>query len=134
MRTNEERFWAKVHKTEHCWEWVAGKSSNGYGAYWHEGAHRVAYRFTYGEIAPRLFVLHHCDNKLCVRPDHLFLGTQADNMHDMCRKKRWRGGAPRHIDPERIKDLLRFGFAHRKIAAWIGVSYAYVGRIGRAVK
>jgi len=92
---------AKVIKTEDCWEWN-GANDGRYGIVWLNGrnhkAHRVAYVLAYGQIPNDLMVLHHCDNPRCVRPDHLFLGTQSDNLID-CSKK-GRNGAKTH--PERL--------------------------------
>ena len=89
------RFWAKVCRTDDlfsCWEWTASTFKNGYGHFVindrHWYAHRVAWEFENGPIPDGLFVLHHCDNKRCVRPAHLFLGTLADNNADMRAKGR----------------------------------------------
>ena len=94
--TDEEKFWRHVQKTDDdsCWAWKAGKYLNGYGLFWSTtigrltGAHRVAWTLTNGPIPDGLFVLHHCDNRGCVRPDHLFLGTHTQNMADMRAKGR----------------------------------------------
>lgn len=93
-RSNDpEHFWRGVRKSrgDKCWHWKRGTDSNGYGRIgWHgrvEGAHRVAYELTYGHPG-NLFVCHHCDNPICCRPEHLFLGTAADNMRDMVAKGR----------------------------------------------
>lgn len=86
------KFWNKVNKTATCWLWVGAKSSNGYGEFWlagrPQGAHRVAWQDTHGEIPGGLRVLHKCDTPLCVNPEHLFLGTAKDNMQDMLLKGR----------------------------------------------
>lgn len=104
-----ERFWSKVDKNgpvpEHCpelgqcWVWTASYRRDGYGQFGYEGkpsvgAHRVAWIFAEGPIPDGLWVLHHCDNKLCVRRSHLFLGTRTDNIRDMHDKDRhWKGPA-----------------------------------------
>ena len=88
------RFWSKVDKGESggCWLWTACTHSFGYGLFAFRGkqkrAHRVAWVFANGEIADGLCVLHKCDTPGCVNPDHLFLGTRADNTQDMMRKRR----------------------------------------------
>lgn len=73
-----------------CHIWVGGKRAGRYGAFKFEGiqvsAHRFAYELAHGPVAEWLCVLHKCDNGLCVNPDHLFLGTQADNVDDMISK------------------------------------------------
>lgn len=83
-----DRFWSKVAKLENgCWEWA-------------RAAHRIAWELIYGPIPPGndhhgTCVLHRCDNRACVNPDHLRLGTQQDNIADMKRK----GRASRIIRP-----------------------------------
>jgi hypothetical protein len=85
------RFWSKVQKTETCWLWTAAQV-NGYGALRVARqtltAHRLSYIYHFGPIPDGLYVLHHCDVRICVRADHLFLGTHLDNIQDMVRKKR----------------------------------------------
>ena len=88
-----KRFWDKVEKTDKCWNWKAGiRGENGYGCFKvngkNENSHRVSWRITFGEIPEGLLVCHHCDNRLCVRPEHLFLGTYKDNMQDCSLKGR----------------------------------------------
>ena len=90
-----ERFWKNVQKTDGCWLWTGTVSSRGkYGTLcWAYGnkpirAHRLSWLLHKGPIPNELCVLHHCDNRLCVRPSHLFLGTRKDNYHDMARKGR----------------------------------------------
>src|SRR5690348_11464451 len=87
-----ERFWEKVTRGDGCWLWTASQMGAGYGKFYYErrwtGAHRVAWILTNGAVPPGRVVMHVCDNPLCVRPDHLTLGTQNDNVQDMCEKGR----------------------------------------------
>lgn len=79
--------------TSGCWLWTAAIYSSGYGRVCFRGkswlAHRASYTISCGEIPKGLFVCHKCDIKCCVNPDHLFVGTHADNMHDRNRKGRF---------------------------------------------
>lgn len=89
-----ERLWQRVDKTESCWNWTGKRSRKGYGQIRFQGqrilVHRVSWELAYGPIPPGQYVLHRCDNPSCVRPDHLFLGSLADNNHDMDMKGRSR--------------------------------------------
>lgn len=103
--TTEERFWSHVEKSGECWEWTGALSKENarpthhYGAFCYrlDGkrvwimAHRFSWELHNGPVPDsdvEICVLHRCDNPRCVRPDHLFLGTDKDNMHDMIRKGR----------------------------------------------
>ena len=82
-----ERFWSHVEKTDGCWLWKGG--GDRYGIFDKRGAHRVSWKLANGKSIPKgMEVCHHCDNGLCVRPDHLFLGTQSDNLIDCSKKGR----------------------------------------------
>lgn len=91
--TIAERFWSKVEKSDGCWIWK-GAITQGYGRFWVAdqrrlvAAHRISYEFAFGKFDAALLVCHTCDNPRCVRPDHLFLGTHEENMHDMVLKGR----------------------------------------------
>jgi hypothetical protein len=91
--TFEDRFWSKVDKTEGCWNWTASISgARGYGKINRDGvlsaSHRVSWELANGPVPTGLCVLHQCDNRRCVRPEHLFLGTKKDNTADMWAKGR----------------------------------------------
>lgn len=88
-----DRFEAMFQKTEGCWVWQGGKTSQGYGQFGYGrresgigyktvGAHRLSWQFYRGEIPEGLSVLHRCNCPSCVNPDHLYLGTHTDNMAD----------------------------------------------------
>jgi hypothetical protein len=94
-----DRFLQKLDKTGNqefpeCWIWTGAKTSKNYGSFkYYEdkpaiGAHVSSYLFYVGEIADGMYVCHRCDNPLCVNPDHLFLGSNSDNMKDMVKKNR----------------------------------------------
>ena len=89
-----ERFLSKVDTSGDCWLWRASKT-RGYGQFSVDGhgsaprkAHRVSYEMFVGEVPAHLVVCHRCDNPSCVRPTHLFLGTQSDNLRDASAKGR----------------------------------------------
>ena len=95
----EERFWAKVEKTDTCWNWTGALTTRkpvGYGIITRGApgrnmvtANRLSWEMHYGPIPDGLFVLHACDNRRCVRPDHLMLGTAQANAVDAARKGKW---------------------------------------------
>jgi len=88
----QERFWAKVAKSDGCWEWTGSRARRGYGKVRIGGvlhsSHRLSYEWSVGPIPDGMHVLHHCDNPPCVRPDHLWIGTRTDNQGDMVAKGR----------------------------------------------
>lgn len=83
---NAARFASKIRPTPTCWEWMGARFSTGYGAFkvgrQMRKAHRVMWTLEHGEIPPGSLVLHTCDNRGCVRPEHLYLGSHGENMRD----------------------------------------------------
>jgi len=92
------RFWDKVEITDSCWNWKGAKTNNGYGRITmgrrgtEAPAHRVSYIIHKGKIPFGYCVCHTCDNPSCVNPEHLFIGTDKDNMMDATKKGRMAKG------------------------------------------
>ena len=110
------QFWGKVKIgfIHDCWEWIGSRKPQGYGHITIDGkghqSHHLAWEFRYGKIPKKLWVLHSCDNKGCVNPSHLFLGTHQDNMNDMKNKNRhayFKGiYSPRaKLNNQKVKDI-----------------------------
>jgi len=91
---SEDRFWARVKKTKSCWLFNGHRQAKmGYVQFWtpehgHIYAHRYSWLFHHGKIPENKLILHSCDVTNCIRPDHLWIGTQLDNMRDMIVKGR----------------------------------------------
>jgi hypothetical protein len=106
--TLEDRLWRQVKRGDGCWLWTGALNDAGYGRIrlgkTRTRAHRVAWIVTYGPIPDGLFVCHKCDQPLCCRPDHLWLGSHADNMADCYAKGRQATGmrSGNWTHPERL--------------------------------
>lgn len=134
-----DRFWPKVDKTETCWLWTAGKDNKGYGCLatgtGFDRAHRVAWILCNGEIKDGLEVCHKCDNPSCCNPDHLFLGTHAENMGDCVKKERQsRGEKNGHaiITEEIVRSIRRLasqGMNRTSIANKFSLGKTHVDKI-----
>lgn len=144
----EDRYWANVNKVEgDCWIWTGAKRNyKGYGTIALPGrgngsitTHRFAWKLAFGDIPEGLHVLHKCDNPSCVNPEHLFLGTNNDNVQDKCKK-----GRLNHVKGEKsgvskltekdillIKQLRKDGLLHREIAEKLNITKGNVGFILR---
>ena len=142
-----DRFWAKFKRPQKgCWEWTGAKDPNGYGNI-EEGhgskscrtvhyAHRLSWKLFNGPIPDEMRVLHKCDNPLCVRPDHLFLGTQKDNLADCKNKGRNAKGEKnghaklRQKDIDKIRELGCSGkYTQRQLSNKFRIDQAQISRI-----
>lgn len=96
----KKRFEEKIDKSKDCWIWRGTCNSKGYGNFTfnkqYMGSHRGAYMFFIGKIPVEMCVLHKCDNRKCVNPEHLFLGTRRDNARDAIAKGRFVFNFPKH--------------------------------------
>jgi hypothetical protein len=138
-----ERFWAKVDKRgpDECWPWMASMSF-GYGQINEGGdgkprrAHRVSWELHNGPAPDHLHVCHRCDNRKCVNPAHLFLGTDKDNLSDMARKGRSQRGERHYLaklNADRVRAIRAMRGSHQKIANHFGISRRHVGDIRNRV-
>ncbi|WP_342042594.1 HNH endonuclease [Bacillus sp. OTU2372] len=139
-QTDEERFWSKVDRgnPDECWEWIAGKTSDGYGTFNYNGktvnAHKFAYEITHGVCVPsRFHVRHLCSNPWCVNPSHLLPGTPKENNEDTkISGHQYRGGAKpklNEIDSLEAIVLSDIGMNHERIAKFKGISGSTLQRI-----
>ena len=129
----KNRFWGQVDKTGPCYVWTGARIPQGYGYIGISGksvrAHRVSWEIHNGEIPDGLWVLHRCDNPSCVRPDHLFLGTNSDNMNDCASKGRMRLGEKHHkakLSWEKVEMIRSSTKTQKELAKEFGVCQATV--------
>jgi HNH endonuclease len=138
----EQRFWPKVLKTDSCWIWTAHTNACGYGRIWYGKAietHRASWEMHFGAIPEGLCVLHKCDNPPCVNPDHLWLGTHADNMKDCARKRRIRspglcgennpGSRLTRPEVREMRRLYAMKYTMAELSGYFAVSVSTVSRI-----
>lgn len=139
-----------IHNTDKipggCWEWKGPTLKDGYvrtrdlrKVTKNILAHRLSYELFKGEIPEGKLVLHSCDNRKCVNPKHLWLGSHHDNSRDCLEKGRWKGGGPEgeknghsKLDELKVKEIRRLaktGMFHREIAKIFGVSQSVITEI-----
>ena len=115
-----DRFWEKVdiRREDECWEWQASIDKvTGYGRFNlygnNEHAQRVSWVIVYGHLDKEFHVLHKCDNRKCVNPKHLFLGTNLDNIQDKISKSRQSKGIERPAHKLNDKKIQRIRSLHK---------------------
>jgi hypothetical protein len=126
------------HEPSGCIAWTGKTARGGYGRFTVGGrprsAHREAYRLAVGPIPDGLLVCHRCDNPSCVNPDHLFLGTVADNASDMVSKGRQAIGGKINtakLSPEQVHEIRNSSLSNRQASKVYGVSPSQIGNIKR---
>lgn len=140
-----DRFHRKYEIDESgCWLWTGGTRQNSKGVpyprHWTDdrkliGAHRFSFELVRGAIPKGMYVCHKCDTPLCVNPDHLFVGTHHDNMHDMVQKKRSFTGRGENkkgrakLTNKQADQIRKMDISHQKLAVMFGVSATTIGRI-----
>ncbi len=135
------RFWAQIHirSDDECWLWGGTMLMSGYGRIYWRGknwrAHRLMWTLTHGSIPEGLLICHHCDNKRCCNPAHLFIGTNADNMNDRIPKARKRGAEKlTDADVLEIRARRTCGELLESIAIDFPVQKNQIGRICRRIQ
>lgn len=133
--TPSERFWSKVVIEDDCWTWHGSRDGYGYGMF-RVGpgrvrrAHRVSYEMANGPVPDGTVFLHACDNPPCVRPDHLKIGTRAENNADRDNKGRHRVLRKVPVEAlDQIRAWVSYGFSRATVASWFGLSNDYVYKI-----
>ena len=130
-----ERFWSKVNKDASggCWEWIGNMHNNGYGLInvekKHWRAHRLSYCIKHGSVPEGMYLMHQCDNKKCVNPEHLKPGTHQENMADMKEKGRAAKGKRKRLTMEQIQYILESGKSLSVLTAELKVHPRTVERI-----
>ena len=140
IRIDDRYFEARIERLAEsgCWIWMRSLQRQGYGqtGYGSQRAHRNAWEFYRGPIPDGLHVLHHCDVRCCVNPDHLYLGTHSDNMRDMYRRGRRvlpdtsgeKNGNALLTDAD-IREIRSLGLTTRELAARFSISPVTVRHI-----
>lgn len=148
-KSTPSHFWDMVNKTRGCWEWTGATNSTGYGTLSYQGQHATAHRvaaylagITSTIMAPKNrkksgFILHKCDNRRCCNPDHMRVGTYAENQLEAYqRRRRQQPKGEKHVNAKQtkesiilIKDLYAHGVSQEAIAKLLQVSQSGISKI-----
>jgi hypothetical protein len=128
------RFWDKVEISEYCWNWIGAVDAKGYPRFNIDGinrrAVRVIYELEHGSIPEGMLICHTCDNRRCIRLEHLFVGTNEDNMVDMAKK----GRGLKVLTKEQATEIFNAKGRQADIANEFGISQAMVSLIKNRVR
>lgn len=140
MNKTERKFWERVDMSGDCWEWQRATTGEGYGNLWIDGknvrAHRYSYSLAHGPIPEGMCICHHCDNPVCVRPSHLFMGTNGDNIRDAFAKGKFDRRGEKNAnsklcadDVHKIRQLYSIGIPQSMLTKAWGISHPHINRI-----
>lgn len=137
-KNTQEKFWSLVNKTDSCWDWAGTLWASGYGRFIFNGksdrAHRVSWVLSGKSLLPEDCILHRCDNRKCCNPDHLFIGTRAENNYDKTIKGRQSKGEDFARAVLKETDIIEIRSSVKSIDELMviyGVSWSHINNIKR---
>ena len=132
-KTDSQRFLNKLDRSGECWLWKGTTDKDGYGKvminYRSWKASRAAWHLLVGPIPEDMLVLHKCDVPSCCNPDHLWLGTQSENIRDMDSKGRRGKRTPAKLTDEQVREIRKDARSQKTIARDYGIAQQTVSKI-----